>query len=78
MGKFMFAKQVTFVTDDGTEFVEHNVTLPVDFDGGERYDKTAYPNRYVFDYPIEEADSRFTHDIIGLGDMAATGGTGYW
>ena len=78
MGKFMFAKQVTFVTDDGTEFIEHNVTLPVDFDGGERYDKTAYPNRYVFDYPIEEKDSRFTHDIMGLGDMAATGATGYW
>lgn len=78
MGKYLFAKQVTFVTDDGTEFVEHNVTLPVDFDGGERYDKTAYPNRYVFDYPIEEADSRFTHDIMGLGDMATTGSTGYW
>ena len=78
MGKFMFAKQVTFVTDDGTEFTEHNVTLPVDYDGGERFDKTAYPNRYVFDYPIEEKDSRFTHDIMGLGDMAATGATGYW
>ena len=78
MGKFMFAKQVTFVTDDGTEFTEHNVTLPVDYDGGERFDKTAYPNRYVFDYPIEEADSRFTHDIMGLGDMAASGSTGYW
>ena len=78
MGKFMFAKQVTFVTDDGTEFIEHNVALPVDFDGGERYDKTAYPNRYVFDYPIEEKDSRFTHDIMGLGDMAATGSTSYW
>lgn len=78
MGKYMFAKQVTFVTDDGTEFVEHNVTLPVDFDGGERYDKTTYPNRYVFDYPIEEKDSRFTHDIMGLGDMAATGATSYW
>ena len=78
MGKFMFAKQVTFVTDDGTEFTEHNVTLPVDYDGGERFDKTAYPNRYVFDYPIEEKDSRFTHDIMGLGDMAATGATSYW
>ena len=78
MGKYMFAKQVTFVTDDGTEFVEHNVALPVDVDGGERYDKTAYPNRYVFDYPIEEGDSRFTHDIMGLGDMAASGSTGYW
>ena len=78
MGKYMFAKQVTFVTDDGTEFIEHNVALPVDFDGGERYDKTAYPNRYVFDYPIEEEDSRFTHDIMGVEDMAATGGTGYW
>lgn len=43
-----------------------------------RYDKTAYPNRYVFDYPIEEGDSRFTHDIMGLGDMAASGATGYW
>ena len=78
MGKYLFAKQVTFVTDDGTEFIEHNVALPVDFDGAERYDKTAYPNRYVFDYPIEEKDSRFTHDIMGLGDMAATGSTGYW
>lgn len=78
MGKFMFAKQVTFVTDDGTEFTEHNVTLPVDYDGGERLDKTAYPNRYVFDYPIEEEDSRFTHDIMGLGDMATSGATGYW
>ena len=78
MGKYLFAKQVTFVTDDGTEFIEHNVTLPVDFDGAERYDKTAYPNRYVFDYPIEEEDSRFTHDIMGVEDMAATGGTGYW
>ena len=78
IGKYMFAKQVTFVTDDGTEFTEHNVTLPVDYDGGERFDKTAYPNRYVFDYPIEEKDSRFTHDIMGLGDMAVTGATGYW
>lgn len=78
MGKYLFAKQVTFVTDDGTEFIEHNVALPVDFDGAERYDKTAYPNRYVFDYPIEEEDSRFTHDIIGVEDMAASGGTGYW
>lgn len=78
MGKYMFAKQVTFVTDDGTEVTEHNVALPVDFDGAERYDKTAYPNRYVFDYPIEEEDSRFTHDIMGVEDMAASGGTGYW
>lgn len=78
MGKYLFAKQVTFVTDDGTEFMEHNVALSVDFDGGERYDKTAYPNRYVFDYPIEEEDSRFTHDIMGVEDMAASGGTGYW
>ena len=78
MGKYMFAKEVTFVTDDGTEFTEHNVTLPVEIDGVERFDKTAYPNRYVFDYPIEEEDSRFTHDIMGVGDMAATGGTGYW
>lgn len=78
MGKYLFAKQVTFVTDDGTEFIERNVTLPVDFDGAERYDKTAYPNRYVFDYPIEEEDSRFTHDIMGVEDMAASGGTGYW
>ena len=78
MGKYMFAKQVTFVTDNGTEFTEHNVTLPVDFDGGERFDKTAYPNRYVFDYPIEEEDSRFTHDIMGVEDMAASGSTGYW
>lgn len=78
MGKYMFAKQATFITDDGTEFVEHNVTLPVDFDGGERYYNTAYPNRYVFDYPIEEEDSRFTHDIMGVEDMAASGGTGYW
>lgn len=78
MGKYMFAKQVTFVTDGGTEFTEHNVTLPVDYDGGERFDKTAYPNRYVFDYPIEEKDSRFTHDIMGLGDMATTGSTSYW
>lgn len=78
MGKYMFAKQVTFVTDNGTEFVEHNVALPVDVDDGERFDKTAYPNRYVFDYPIEEEDSRFTHDIMGLGDMAASGATGYW
>ena len=78
MGKYMFTKQVTFVTDDGTEFIEHNVTLPVDFDGGERFDKTAYPNRYVFDYPIEEEDSRFTHNIMGLGDMATSGSTGYW
>lgn len=78
MGKYLFAKQVTFVTDDGTEFIEHNVALPVDFDGAERYDKTAYPNRYVFDYPIEEEDSRFTHDIMGVEDMAVSGGTGYW
>lgn len=78
MGKYLFAKQVTFVTDDGTEITEHNVALPVDFDGGERYDKTAYPNRYVFDYPIEEEDSRFTHDIMGVEDMAVSGGTGYW
>lgn len=78
MGKYLFAKQVTFVTDDGTEITEHNVALPVDFDGGERYDKTAYLNRYVFDYPIEEEDSRFTHDIMGVEDMAASGGTGYW
>ena len=78
MGKYLFAKHVTLVTDDGTEFIEHNVALPVDFDGAERYDKTAYPNRYVFDYPIEEEDSRFTHDIMGVEDMAASGGTGYW
>lgn len=78
MGKYLFAKQVTFVTDDGTEFIEHNVALPVDFDGGERYYKAAYPNRYVFDYPIEEEDSRFTHDIMGVEDMATTGSTGYW
>ena len=78
IGKYLFAKQVTFVTDDGTEFIEHNVALPVDFDGAERYDKTAYPNRYVFDYPIEEEDSRFTHDIMDVEDMAASGGTGYW
>ena len=74
----MFAKEVTFVTDSGTEFTEHNVALPVDYDDGERFDKTAYLNRYAFDYPIEEADSRFTHDILGTGDMAVTGGTGYW
>ena len=78
MGKFMFAKEVTFVTNDNTEFTEHNVALPVDFDSGERYDNTAYINRYVFDYPIEEADTRFTSIIQVTGDMAVTGGTGYW
>ena len=78
MGKFMFAKEVTFVTNDGTEFTEHNVALPVDYDDGERYDNTAYINRYVFDYPIEDADTRFTSTIQGTGDMAVTGGTGYW
>lgn len=78
MGKYLFAKQVTFVTDDGTEFIERNVALPVEVDGVERFDKTAHPNRYVFDYPIEEEDSRFTHDITGVEDMAASGGTGYW
>lgn len=78
MGKFYFAKEVTFVTNDGTEFTERNVALPVEADGIERYDITAYPNRYVFDYPIEEVDSRFTHDIMGLGDMATSGATGYW
>ena len=78
MGKYMFAKEVTFVTDDGTEFTERNVALPVDFADGERFDKTAYPNRYVFDYPIEAEDSRFTHDIVAAAEMAATGGTGYW
>lgn len=78
MGKYMFAKEVTFVTDDGTEFTERNVALPVDFNDGERFDKTAYPNRYVFDYPIEAEDSRFTHDIVAAAEMAATGGTGYW
>lgn len=78
MGKYMFAKEVTFVTDNGTEITERNVALPVEVDGEERFDKTAYPNRYVFDYPIEEEDSRFTHDILGIGDMAVTGGTGYW
>ena len=78
MGRFMFAKEVTFVANDGTEFTEHNVALPVDFDSGERYDNTAYINRYVFDYPIEEADTRFTSIIQGTGDMAVTGGTGYW
>ena len=78
MGKYLFTKQVTFVTDDGTEITEHNVVLPVEIDGVERFDKTAYSNRYVFDYPIEEEDSRFTHDITGVEDMAASGGTGYW
>lgn len=78
MGRFMFAKEVTFVANDGTEFTEHNVALPVDFDSGERYDNTAYINRYVFDYPIEETDTRFTSIIQGTGDMAVTGGTGYW
>ena len=78
MGRFMFAKEVTFVANDGTEFTEHNVALPVDFDSGERYDNTAYINRYVFDYPIEEADTRFTSIIQGTGGMAVTGGTGYW
>lgn len=78
MGRFMFAKEVTFVTNDGTEFTEHNVALPVDYEDGERYDNTAYINRYVFDYPIEEADTRFTSTIQGTGDMAVTGGTGYW
>lgn len=78
MGRFMFAKEVTFVTNDGTEFTEHNVALPVDYEDGERFDNTAYINRYIFDYPIEEADTRFTSTIQGTGDMAVTGGTGYW
>ena len=78
MGRFMFAKEVTFITNDGTEFTEHNVALPVDYEDGERFDNTAYINRYVFDYPIEDADTRFTSTIQGTGDMAVTGGTGYW
>lgn len=77
MGKFYFAKEVTFVTNDGTEFTERNVALPVEVDGG-RYDITAYPNRYAFDYPIEEADSRFTSDIGPTSDMAISGANGYW
>ena len=77
MGKFYFAKEVTFVTNDGTEFTERNVALPVEV-GGERYDITAYPNRYAFDYPIEEADSRFTSDIGPTSDMAISGANGYW
>jgi surface repeat SSSPR-51 protein len=78
MGKFYFAKEVTFVTNDGTEFTERNVALPVEADGIERYDITAYPNRYAFDYPIEEADSRFTSDIGPTSDMAISGTNGYW
>ena len=78
MGKFMFVKEVTFFTNDGTEFTEYNVALPVDYEDGERFDNTAYINRYVFDYPIEDADTRFTSTIQGTGDMAVTGGTGYW
>ena len=78
MGKFYFAKEVTFVTNDGTEFTERNVALPVEADGIERYDITAYPNRYAFDYPIEEADSRFTSDIGPTSDMAISGANGYW
>lgn len=77
MGKFYFAKEVTFVTNDGTEFTERNVALPVEV-GEERYDITAYPNRYAFDYPIEEADSRFTSDIGPTSDMAISGANGYW
>ena len=77
MGKLYFAKEVTFVTNDGTEFAERNVALPVEV-GGERYDITAYPNRYAFDYPIEEADSRFTSDIGPTSDMAISGANGYW
>ena len=78
MGKFYFAKEVTFVTNDGTEFTERNVALPVDVGGIARYDITAYPNRYAFDYPIEEADSRFTSDIGPTSDMAISGANGYW
>ena len=78
MGKFYFAKEVTFVSNDGTEFTERNVALPVEADGIERYDITAYPNRYAFDYPIEEADSRFTSDIGPTSDMAISGANGYW
>ena len=78
MGKFYFAKEVTFVSNDGTEFTERNVALPVEADGIERYDITAYPNRYAFDYPIEEADSRFTSDIGPTSDMAISGTNGYW
>lgn len=78
MGKFYFAKEVTFVTNDGTEFTERNVALPVEVGGIERYDITAYPNRYAFDYPIEEADSRFTSDIGPTSDMAISGANGYW
>ena len=78
MGKFYFAKEVTFMTNDGTEFTERNVALPVEADGIERYDITAYPNRYAFDYPIEEADSRFTSDIGPTSDMAISGANGYW
>lgn len=78
MGKFYFAKEVIFVTNDGTEFTERNVALPVEADGIERYDITAYPNRYAFDYPIEEADSRFTSDIGPTSDMAISGANGYW
>ena len=78
MGKFYFAKEVIFVSNDGTEFTERNVALPVEADGIERYDITAYPNRYAFDYPIEEADSRFTSDIGPTSDMAISGANGYW
>lgn len=77
--KYVFAKQVTFIRqDNNAEFTEHNVVLSVDGSTGTRMFDSAWSGRYIFDYPIEEGDTRFTSTVSGTNEMAASGATGYW
>ncbi len=77
--KYVFAKQATFIRqDNNAEFTEHNVVLSVDDSTGTRMFDSAWSGRYIFDYPIEEGDTRFTSTISGTNEMASMGTTGYW
>lgn len=77
--KYVFAKQVTFIRQDNNqEFTEHDVILSVDGSTGTRMFDSAWSGRYIFDYPIEEGDTRFTSTVSGTNEMASMGTTGYW
>ena len=75
---YVYAKEVTLIdVVDGSEFTVKNAVFSVNNADGYRIWGTLWYNRYTFDTPIEENDSRFQAEIKDA-SLIPLFGNGYW
>ncbi|MBF1078085.1 MAG: hypothetical protein HXL41_05590, partial [Solobacterium sp.] len=75
---YVYAKEVTLIdVVDGSEFTVKNAVFSVNNADGYRIWETLWYNRYTFDTPIEENDSRFQAEIKDE-SLIPLFGNGYW